>query len=75
MAVQVKVCGITSLYYAAKALESGATFLGLIFVPSSPRQISAEDAEDLGNWKRETPLQLVGVFKDPSAEEVDQAPK
>ena len=42
--VKVKVCGITSLDDAAKALEFGADLLGFNFYPPSPRCIKPEAA-------------------------------
>jgi phosphoribosylanthranilate isomerase len=42
--VKVKVCGITSLADAAKALEFGADALGFNFYPPSPRCITPEKA-------------------------------
>jgi phosphoribosylanthranilate isomerase len=38
--VKVKVCGITSLHDAEKALEFGADLLGFNFYPSSPRCVT-----------------------------------
>jgi phosphoribosylanthranilate isomerase len=42
--VKVKVCGITSLADAEKALELGADMLGFNFYPPSPRKIAPEKA-------------------------------
>ena len=59
----VKVCGITRREDAVAAVESGASALGFIFYPKSPRYVRAETAAQLGNgldaWK-------VGVFVDES---------
>jgi phosphoribosylanthranilate isomerase len=42
--VNVKVCGITNLADAEKALELGADMLGFNFYPPSPRSIAPEQA-------------------------------
>jgi phosphoribosylanthranilate isomerase len=42
--VKVKVCGITSLIDAEKALEFGADLLGFNFYPPSPRSLTPEAA-------------------------------
>jgi len=47
MTVKVKVCGITSLLDAEKALEFGADMLGYNFYPPSPRVIAAEQARQI----------------------------
>ena len=47
MAVKIKVCGITSLVDAEKALEFGADMLGFNFYPASPRRIAAEKAAQI----------------------------
>ncbi len=47
MAVQVKVCGITSLADAEKSLELGADMLGFNFYPPSPRAIAPEKAREI----------------------------
>jgi len=62
--VMVKVCGITRRQDAEAAVAAGATAIGFVFVPTSPRYVSPETAAELGRgldiWK-------VGVF--------DQAPE
>jgi phosphoribosylanthranilate isomerase len=45
--VKVKVCGITSLADAEKALEFGADLLGFNFYPPSPRCIGPEQAREI----------------------------
>src|SRR6185369_12565235 len=59
--VMVKVCGITRRQDAEAAVAAGATAIGFVFVPRSPRYVSPETAAELGRgldaWK-------VGVFVD-----------
>ena len=61
--MMVKVCGITRREDAEAAVAAGASAIGFVFVPASPRYVSPEVAAELGRgldvWK-------VGVF--------DQAP-
>jgi phosphoribosylanthranilate isomerase len=45
--VKVKVCGITNLADAEKALEFGADMLGFNFYPPSPRSIAPENAREI----------------------------
>ena len=45
--VKVKVCGITSLADAEKALELGADWLGFNFYPPSPRYLRPEQAREI----------------------------
>lgn len=45
--VKIKVCGITSLADAEKALEFGADLLGFNFYPPSPRCIAPEQAREI----------------------------
>src|SRR5688500_14387492 len=43
----IKVCGITRLADALHALREGATALGFVFWPRSPRAIRPEVAKDI----------------------------
>ncbi|MFO1190188.1 MAG: phosphoribosylanthranilate isomerase [Alphaproteobacteria bacterium] len=47
MALQVKICGITTPDAAAAAIEGGAFALGFIFFPRSPRYVAPESAAAL----------------------------
>ncbi|WP_436857889.1 bifunctional indole-3-glycerol-phosphate synthase TrpC/phosphoribosylanthranilate isomerase TrpF [Citrobacter tructae] len=55
-----KVCGLTRAEDAKAAYESGAIYGGLIFVPSSPRFVTVEQAQAV---KSGAPLHYVGVFR------------
>jgi phosphoribosylanthranilate isomerase len=43
----IKICGITNADDAAAAAESGADFIGLIFVPESPRFVTEAAAKNI----------------------------
>jgi phosphoribosylanthranilate isomerase len=58
--MMVKVCGITRREDAEAAVEAGASALGFVFVRSSPRYVTAEQAAELG---RGLPILKVGVFQ------------
>ncbi len=68
----VKVCGITRLEDAKAALAAGATALGFVFWPSSPRAVTPEQA---GAIIAALPYgtNAVGVFVNQSADEIDRA--
>ena len=61
--MMIKVCGITRREDAEVAVDAGATALGFIFYPPSPRYITPEHAAEVGAglaaWK-------VGIFVDES---------
>jgi phosphoribosylanthranilate isomerase len=64
----VKVCGITRREDAEAAVAAGASAIGFVFYPQSPRFVSPQQAADVGRgldvWK-------VGVFVDESPASVE----
>jgi phosphoribosylanthranilate isomerase len=68
MTVRVKICGVTRPEDAALAIELGASALGFVFWPDSPRVVSVETARLIAS--RMPPfVARVGVFVDmPPAE-------
>jgi phosphoribosylanthranilate isomerase len=72
VAVKVKICGITRLEDALLAARLGADALGFNFWPRSKRFIAPADARAI--VRRLPPfVSAVGVFVDPSREEVLRA--
>jgi phosphoribosylanthranilate isomerase len=67
--VFVKICGITRPEDADLAVELGASALGFIFWPGSPRYISYEPAAEIVR-RNAGRVQSVGVFVDQPPEEV-----
>ncbi|MDI7690227.1 bifunctional indole-3-glycerol-phosphate synthase TrpC/phosphoribosylanthranilate isomerase TrpF [Cronobacter malonaticus] len=62
-----KVCGLTRPQDAQSAWQAGALYGGLIFVGSSPRAVTDEQARAVINA---APLRYVGVFRDAPVEDV-----
>jgi phosphoribosylanthranilate isomerase len=70
--MRVKFCGITNLDDAAEAVRLGAWAIGLIHFDGSPRCVEPVAAAEIGAaFKRK--CELVGVFVNPTLEEVDRA--
>lgn len=67
----VKVCGITRLEDAERAVDLGAWAIGFIFYPKSPRYVRPEDAREILARVPRT-LATVGVFVDAPLAEVWQ---
>ena len=67
----VKVCGITRLQDADLAADHGASAIGFIFWPGSPRYIAPEDARGIVQRKASS-VKAVGVFVDEPVERVQQ---
>ncbi|MEM0952108.1 MAG: hypothetical protein AAGI66_08215 [Cyanobacteria bacterium P01_H01_bin.74] len=72
----IKICGITNEADAKNALQAGATLLGFIFVPSSPRYVSPEKAREIIQALKSNEtlpnFGAVGVFQDDTADAVNQ---
>lgn len=67
----VKICGVTRIEDAERAVALGATHLGLNFHPPSPRSLEAERARRIADQVRGR-AEIVGVFVDRSREEVEE---
>jgi phosphoribosylanthranilate isomerase len=66
--VMIKVCGITRREDAEAAVQAGASAIGFIFHPKSPRYVTPEAAAVLGQGLS---VLKVGVFVDESAAAVE----
>jgi phosphoribosylanthranilate isomerase len=67
--VFIKICGITRAQDADLAADLGATAIGFIFWPGSPRYIAPEDARAIVQGKS-SKVSAVGVFVNEPAERV-----
>jgi phosphoribosylanthranilate isomerase len=65
----IKVCGITRASDAIHAVEQGATAVGFVFWPRSPRFIAAEQAADIVSLLPPA-IATVGVFVNESVEAI-----
>ena len=65
----VKICGITRAQDAELAAGLGASAIGFVFWPGSPRYVTAETARAIGA-NLPAGLLKVGVFVDQSTEEI-----
>ncbi len=64
--MKIKICGLTNRADVEAAIEAGASYLGFIFYPKSPRYVTPEQAAEL---TRGVSVAKVGVFVDmPPAE-------
>ena len=72
----IKICGITRREDAVYACELGAWALGFIFAEKSPRTVTTQNARNIIDHIRQlglTPPLLVGVFVNPTREQVLEA--
>ncbi|MCK5374094.1 MAG: phosphoribosylanthranilate isomerase, partial [Alphaproteobacteria bacterium] len=74
MTLQAKICGIKTVEALDVALECGASFIGFVFFPPSPRHISIDTAKELC-LKIPTSVRSVGLFVDPADEELENVLK
>ena len=69
--VKVKVCGITRVDDALLASDLGASAVGFVFWPRSPRYLAPAEAREIAA-RLPGDVAPVGVFVDPAADEVRQ---
>ncbi|MEN9354548.1 MAG: N-(5-phosphoribosyl)anthranilate isomerase, partial [Fibrobacterota bacterium] len=59
---EVKVCGVTTAEGMEACIAEGVDWVGLNFVPGSPRYVNPEQAMKLASMARGK-LRLVGVYQ------------
>ena len=69
---QVKICGVCNFEDAQLAIDSGADFIGFIFVKSKPRYIDPQEAKNIVT-KLQSKATFVGVFQNCSLEELEES--
>ena len=71
---KVKICGIRTLADGQVAAQSGADFIGLVFVPGRRRRLELEEARKLVEGLKSSPgeiPQVVGLFANQPLAEVN----
>ena len=70
--IDVKICGLTRLEYAEAAAAFGASYVGFVLWPDSPRAVTLDRVRKIVA-KLPSTVTPVGVFVNPSRDEVNQA--
>lgn len=77
MTICVKICGINTVIAMQAAIDAGASYVGLVFYPPSPRSVRISEAAILAKIVPNK-IKKVGLFvdisDDPLKEIVDQVP-
>ncbi|WP_293881201.1 phosphoribosylanthranilate isomerase [Sphingomonas sp.] len=72
MIIQTKICGLSTLRTLDAAIAGGASHVGFVFYPDSPRNVSFDRVAELSALVP-AHVKRVGVFVDPSNALVEQA--
>ena len=70
MSPRVKICGVSTVDVLEAAVSEGASDVGLVFFPRSPRNVSAEEAAAL-SAAAPAEITVVGLFVDPPDETLE----
>ena len=70
MKTLIKICGLNNETSVVTAAQNGADMLGFVFVPSSPRYITPEQANNLQQFIPEG-IETVGVMLHPTQSEIE----
>ena len=71
MTPATKICGLSTPEAVRAAVDGGATHLGFMFFPKSPRNIDPDAAARLVPSARARGVRIVAVVVDPSDNEID----
>ncbi|WP_265587435.1 bifunctional indole-3-glycerol-phosphate synthase TrpC/phosphoribosylanthranilate isomerase TrpF [Sphingomicrobium arenosum] len=69
----VKLCGMTRVADVALAARQGASHVGFIFAPGTPRAIDVERARTLTMLASDFGMKTVGVFRDMTVDAIAEA--
>lgn len=69
--IKIKVCGITSVDDALAAVDANCNWIGLNFVPRSPRCLNLEAAEEIASAIPKE-IKKIAVFEDATVDQVIQ---
>jgi len=67
----VKICGISTPEALDASIQSGARFIGLVFYPNSPRNVSFDVAYNLAK-QIPTGVRTVALFVEPTDEQLER---
>ncbi len=71
MTIAVKICGLKDRDSVIAAVENGASYLGVVFFPPSPRNIAPEEAAIILDGVS-SEVSKVGLFVDPDDNFIEQ---
>ncbi|WP_296596694.1 phosphoribosylanthranilate isomerase [Phenylobacterium sp.] len=71
MTVTAKICGLSTPEGVRAAVDGGASHIGFVFFPKSPRNIAPEAAARLAPPARARNVKIVALAVDPTDAEVD----
>lgn len=72
MPTTAKICGLTTAATLDAAVAGGASHVGFVFFPASPRDIAPDEAAGLAS-RLPSHVQAVGVFVDPDDQQIARA--
>ena len=72
MPVTAKICGLSTAATLDAAISGGASHIGFVFFPPSPRHVTFDQSAALAAQVPDS-VQRVGVFVDPEDALLDQA--
>jgi phosphoribosylanthranilate isomerase len=70
VSVAAKICGLSTVEAVRTAVRGGAQYLGFVFFPKSPRNVSPEQAAALCAAEVPSGIQRVGLFVDADDETI-----
>ena len=72
MTLQVKICGLSTEETVEAAVEAGASHVGFVFYPRSPRAVTPARAADLARLVPH-PVKICGLFVDAEDSAIERA--